>query len=216
MIRVTDLHKRFGGVHAVDGASIEIKTGTITGLIGPNGAGKTTLFNVIAGAFPPTSGKVELDGEDITGLAAHELFGKGLLRTFQIAHEFTSLTVRDNLMMVPPGQPGESLIGAWFKPAEVKASEVALRNKADEVLAFLNLTHIADERAGNLSGGQKKLLELVKRKNNVKVIFNYSVSNIEKREVSSQFITIQKYRMTLKYRVFQKEYFNICQLLIYF
>lgn len=160
MIRVTDLHKRFGGVHAVDGATIEIKTGTITGLIGPNGAGKTTLFNVIAGAFPPTSGKVELDGEDITGLAAHELFGKGLLRTFQIAHEFSSLTVRDNLMMVPPGQPGESLIGAWFKPAEVKASEVALREKADEVLAFLNLTHIADERAGNLSGGQKKLLEL--------------------------------------------------------
>lgn len=160
MIRVTDLHKRFGGVHAVDGASIEIKTGTITGLIGPNGAGKTTLFNVIAGAFPPTSGKVELDGEDITGLAAHELFGKGLLRTFQIAHEFSSLTVRDNLMMVPPGQPGESLIGAWFKPAEVKARETELREKADEVLSFLNLTHIADERAGNLSGGQKKLLEL--------------------------------------------------------
>lgn len=160
MIRVTDLHKRFGGVHAVDGASIEIKTGTITGLIGPNGAGKTTLFNVIAGAFPPTSGKVELDGEDITGLAAHELFGKGLLRTFQIAHEFSSLTVRDNLMMVPPGQPGESLIGAWFKPAEVKARETELREKADEVLSFLNLSHIADERAGNLSGGQKKLLEL--------------------------------------------------------
>ncbi|MGJ8532009.1 MAG: ABC transporter ATP-binding protein [Alphaproteobacteria bacterium] len=160
MIRVTDLHKRFGGVHAVDGASIEIKTGTITGLIGPNGAGKTTLFNVIAGAFPPTSGKVELDGEDITGLAAHDLFGKGLLRTFQIAHEFSSLTVRDNLMMVPPGQPGESLISAWFKPTEVKAREAELRKKADEVLAFLNLTHIADERAGNLSGGQKKLLEL--------------------------------------------------------
>lgn len=160
MIRVTDLHKHFGGVHAVDGASIEIRTGTITGLIGPNGAGKTTLFNVIAGAFPPTSGTVELDGEDITGLAAHELFGKGLLRTFQIAHEFSSLTVRDNLMLVPPGQPGESLIGAWFKPAEVKRRENEIREKADEVLAFLNLTHIADERAGNLSGGQKKLLEL--------------------------------------------------------
>lgn len=160
MIRVTDLHKHFGGVHAVDGASIEIRTGTITGLIGPNGAGKTTLFNVIAGAFHPTSGKVELDGEDITGLAAHELFGKGLLRTFQIAHEFSSLTVRDNLMMVPPDQPGESLIGAWFKPAEVKRKENEIREKADEVLAFLNLTHIADERAGNLSGGQKKLLEL--------------------------------------------------------
>ena len=160
MIRVTDLHKHFGGVHAVDGASVEIGTGTITGLIGPNGAGKTTLFNVIAGAFPPTSGKVELDGEDITGLPAHELFHKGLLRTFQIAHEFSSLSVRDNLMMVPPDQPGESLWGAWFKGSAVRASEKRIRDKADEVLDFLGLTHLVDERAGNLSGGQKKLLEL--------------------------------------------------------
>ncbi|MEO0382334.1 MAG: ABC transporter ATP-binding protein [Pseudomonadota bacterium] len=160
MIRVTDLHKRFGGVHAVDGASIEIKTGTITGLIGPNGAGKTTLFNVIAGAFPPSSGKVELDGEDITGLPAHTLFHKGLLRTFQIAHEFSTLTVRDNLMMVPPGQPGESLISAWFRPSAVRTSEKQISDRVDEVLDFLGLTHLADERAGNLSGGQKKLLEL--------------------------------------------------------
>lgn len=160
MIRVTDLHKRFGGVHAVDGASIEIKTGTITGLIGPNGAGKTTLFNVIAGAFPPTSGKVELDGEDITGLPAHELFHKGLLRTFQIAHEFSTLSVRDNLMMVPPSQPGESLISAWFRPSAVRNSEKEISDRVDEVLDFLSLTHLADERAGNLSGGQKKLLEL--------------------------------------------------------
>ena len=160
MIRVTDLHKHFGGVHAVDGASIEIKTGTITGLIGPNGAGKTTLFNVIAGAFPPTSGKVELDGEDITGLPAHQLFHKGLLRTFQIAHEFSTLSVRDNLMMVPPNQPGESLLGAWFQPSAVRRSEAEIRDKVDDVLEFLNLTHLTEERAGNLSGGQKKLLEL--------------------------------------------------------
>jgi branched-chain amino acid transport system ATP-binding protein len=135
MIRVTDLHKHFGGVHAVDGASIEIKTGTITGLIGPNGAGKTTLFNVIAGAFPPTAGKVELDGEDITGLPAHELFHKGLLRTFQIAHEFSTLTVRDNLMMVPPNQPGESLLGAWFKPTAVRK---ARRKSATRSMMFWN------------------------------------------------------------------------------
>lgn len=160
MIRVTDLHKHFGGVHAVDGASIEIKAGTITGLIGPNGAGKTTLFNVIAGAFPPTSGKVELDGEDITGLPAHQLFHKGLLRTFQIAHEFSSLTVRDNLMMVPADQPGESLLGAWFRPSAVRESEREIAGKVDDVLDFLHLTHLANERAGNLSGGQKKLLEL--------------------------------------------------------
>ncbi|MGD1888924.1 MAG: ABC transporter ATP-binding protein [Cohaesibacteraceae bacterium] len=160
MIRVTDLHKHFGGVHAVDGASIEIKAGTITGLIGPNGAGKTTLFNVIAGAVPPTSGKVELDGEDITGLPAHQLFHKGLLRTFQIAHEFSSLTVRDNLMMVPAEQPGESLLGAWFRPSAVRESEREIAEKVDDVLDFLHLAHLANERAGNLSGGQKKLLEL--------------------------------------------------------
>ncbi|MBT3171657.1 MAG: ATP-binding cassette domain-containing protein, partial [Rhodospirillaceae bacterium] len=95
MIRVENLHKRFGGLRAVDGASLEIAAGSITGLIGPNGAGKTTLFNVIAGAFAPTSGRVYLDGKDITGLPPHELFHKGVLRTFQIAHEFTTLTVTE-------------------------------------------------------------------------------------------------------------------------
>ena len=109
MIRVEDLHMHFGGIRAVDGASIDIAGGSITGLIGPNGAGKSTLFNVIAGLFQPTSGQVWLDGAEITGLPPHELFHKGLLRTFQIAHEFSTLTVRENLMMVPAGQPGEVL-----------------------------------------------------------------------------------------------------------
>ena len=89
MIEVHDLHKHFGGFHAVDGATLTIEKGSITGLIGPNCAGKTTLFNVIAGVLPPTSGRVIMDGEDITGLPPHELFHKGLLRTFQIAHEFS-------------------------------------------------------------------------------------------------------------------------------
>ncbi|MEM8751292.1 MAG: ABC transporter ATP-binding protein [Pseudomonadota bacterium] len=160
MIIVRDLHKHFGGIRAVDGASIEIETGSITGLIGPNGAGKTTLFNVIAGAYEPTSGSVFLDGEDITGLKPHELFAKGLLRTFQIAHEFTTLSVRENLMMVPPNQSGERLIDAWFRPGKVRAEEREVRRKADEVIEFLEISHVADELAGNLSGGQKKLLEL--------------------------------------------------------
>src|SRR5690606_9037787 len=109
MIRVENLHRHFGGFHAVDGASLEIRKGSITGLIGPNGAGKSTLFNVIAGRLPPTSGRVFMDGEEITGLAPHALFHKGLLRTFQIAHEFGSMSVRENLMMVPGDQAGESL-----------------------------------------------------------------------------------------------------------
>ncbi len=160
MIVVEDLHKHFGGFHAVDGASLAIKEGSITGLIGPNGAGKTTLFNVIAGVLKPTSGRVFMAGEEITGLPPHDLFHRGLLRTFQIAHEFSSMTVRENLMMVPGGQSGETLLNAWFAPARIRAEERALAQKADEVLDFLTIDHLADEKAGNLSGGQKKLLEL--------------------------------------------------------
>lgn len=160
MIVVDNLHKRFGGVHAVNGASLAIRPGSITGLIGPNGAGKTTLFNVIAGLYQPTEGKVLLDGEDITGLKPHELFQKGVLRTFQLAHEFKTLTVRDNLMMVPPNQAGESLLNTWFQPSLVRKNEEEVRAKADEVIEFLEIEHVADEFAGNLSGGQKKLLEL--------------------------------------------------------
>jgi len=160
MIVVEDLHKHFGGFHAVDGASLTIRAGTITGLIGPNGAGKTTLFNVIAGRLKPTGGRVTMAGEDITGLAPHELFHKGLLRTFQIAHEFSSMTVRENLMMVPSGQSGERLWNAWFGRGRIAAEERELLHKADEVLDFLTMSHLKDEKAGNLSGGQKKLLEL--------------------------------------------------------
>ena len=159
-IVVDDVHMHFGGIRAVDGASISIETGSITGLIGPNGAGKTTLFNVIAGAYQPTSGHVYLDGEDITGLKPHELFAKGMLRTFQIAHEFSTLSVRENLMMVPGDQPGESLIDTWIRPKKVRDAEERVREKANEVIDFLEISHVADELAGNLSGGQKKLLEL--------------------------------------------------------
>ena len=160
MIKVQNLHKYFGGLHAVDNASLEIKPGSITGLIGPNGAGKTTLFNIIAGVYKPSSGRVFLDDEDITGIPPHDLFKRGLLRTFQIAHEFSSLTVRENLMMVPGNQSGENLIDAWFRPKKVMAEEEEIRTKANEVIDFLQLSHVAEEQAGNLSGGQKKLLEL--------------------------------------------------------
>ncbi len=160
MIKVENLSKHFGGIKAVDNVSLEIRKGSITGLIGPNGAGKTTLFNVIAGAYKPSSGTVTLDGEDITGLEPHELFHKGLLRTFQIAHEFSTLTVRENLMMVPPNQAGENLIDAWLRPSKVREEEERIRAKADDVIAFLEIPQVADELAGNLSGGQKKLLEL--------------------------------------------------------
>jgi branched-chain amino acid transport system ATP-binding protein len=160
MIVAENIEMRFGGFRAVDGATIEIADGSITGLIGPNGAGKSTLFNVIAGVLKPTSGTVRMDGEDITGLPPHELFHKGLLRTFQVAHEFSSMTVRENLMMVPAAQSGEGLMNTWFGRGRIAQEERELAKKADEVLDFLTISHVADEKAGNLSGGQKKLLEL--------------------------------------------------------
>jgi len=160
MITVENVAKSFGGIRAVDGVSLAIEKGSITGLIGPNGAGKTTLFNIIAGVFPPSSGIIYLDGEDVTGLEPHELFHKGLLRTFQIAHEFSTLTVLENLLVVPGDQPGEQLRHSWFNYSRVREVEARNRERALEVVRFLEIDHLKDELAGNLSGGQKKLLEL--------------------------------------------------------
>ena len=160
MLKISDLHMHFGGIKAVNGVSLTIREGTITGLIGPNGAGKTTLFNIIAGSLKPTSGQVFLDGHDITGLPPHELFHKGMLRTFQIAHEFSTLTVRENLMMVPSHQSGEQLANVWLRPLKIYSEEAVIGARADEVIEFLKIKDVASELAGNLSGGQKKLLEL--------------------------------------------------------
>ena len=160
MIRVENLHLHFGGIRAVDGVSVEIEEGSITGLIGPNGAGKTTLFNVIAGVYPPSEGRVFLQEQEITGLKPHQLFHRGVLRTFQIAHEFSSLTVLENLTTVPGGQAGETLVNAWFRRGKVRAQEAEIRDRAWDVVTFLGLERVATERAGALSGGQKKLLEL--------------------------------------------------------
>ena len=160
ILEIKNIHKNFGGLKAVNNTSMNVKKGSITGLIGPNGAGKTTLFNTIAGVFRPSQGEIYLEGEKITGLKPHELFNKGVLRTFQISHEFSTLTVLENLMMVPPHQFGENLIYAWFKNTLVKKQEEEIRVKAVEVIDFLNLKHLTQELAGNLSGGQKKLLEL--------------------------------------------------------
>ncbi|RST85687.1 ABC transporter ATP-binding protein [Aquibium carbonis] len=160
IIDVQDVSKRFGNVLAVDHCSLSVEKGSITGLIGPNGAGKTTLFNMVAGAFPPSSGRILLDGEDVTGLKAHELFGRGLLRTFQIAQDFSNMTAIENLMMVPAGQAGENLFSACFRRGAVLREEAEVRRRAEEVIDVIRLEHVKNERAGNLSGGQKKLLEL--------------------------------------------------------
>ena len=160
IIEVEHVTKRFGGFTAVNDCTLAVERGSVTGLIGPNGAGKSTLFNMVAGNLTPTSGTIRFDGKDVTGLPPHDLFSLGLLRTFQIAHEFSNMTVTENLMMVPDGQKGEGLFSTWLKWSRVSKEEAALRTKAREVLDFINLSHVRNELAGNLSGGQKKLLEL--------------------------------------------------------
>ncbi|MEO9337292.1 ABC transporter ATP-binding protein [Mesorhizobium sp. SB112] len=160
LIEVRNVTKRFGNVVAVNDCSLKVERGTITGLIGPNGAGKTTMFNMVAGAFAPTSGSIWLDGRDVTGMPAHELFEHGLSRTFQIAQEFSHLTALENLMVVTAGKSTESFFDACFRRGRVGMIETATRRKAEEVIKVLRLEHVRNERAGNLSGGQKKLLEL--------------------------------------------------------
>ena len=160
ILQVKNLSKSFGGLKAISNCSLKIKKGSITGIIGPNGSGKTTLFNLISGNLKSSQGKILFNNEDITNVPSYELFSKGVLRTFQIAHEFTNLTVLENLMMVPGGQSGEKLMNALFKPSLVKKEEKNVKEKALQVIDFLNLKHLSNELAGNLSGGQKKLLEL--------------------------------------------------------
>jgi len=160
VLQVNNLVKRFGGLTAVRDCTFKIAGGRITGLIGPNGAGKTTTFNIVAGAMKPDDGTIVFEGGDVTGLPAHVLFHRGIVRTFQIPHEFGQLTTLENLMAVPPGQIGENLLRAWFTPASVAVREAEVRDRAESVLEFLHLDRLRDERAANLSGGQKKLLEL--------------------------------------------------------
>ncbi len=160
MLQISKINKRFGGLKVLNNLSFKIEKGSISGLIGPNGAGKTTLFNVINGSIKPDSGSIQLNNYELIGLQPHELFEIGVLRTFQIPHEFFSLTVLDNLLVVPPNKIGESFFGQWFFEKKIKKVEEINVKKAKDILDILGLSHLEKEYAGNLSGGQKKLLEL--------------------------------------------------------
>ncbi|HEX7003445.1 MAG TPA: ABC transporter ATP-binding protein [Trueperaceae bacterium] len=162
LLSVDEVVKSFGGLRAVNGCTLSVGRGTITGLIGPNGAGKTTLFGLITGFHRPDSGRIHFRGRDITGLAPHRIFRHGLCRTFQIPREHGSMTVLENLMLVPPRQAGERLWNPLVRPGLVAQQEREVREKAREVLEFVTLDHLTHEYAANLSGGQKKLLELAR------------------------------------------------------
>jgi ABC-type branched-subunit amino acid transport system ATPase component len=160
LLEVKGLRRRFGGVMALDGADLSVEQGRITGLIGPNGAGKTTLFNAVTGALRPSEGHVYFAGTDVTGWRPDRLADIGLSRTFQIARGLAQLTVIENLMLYGKHQPGETFCAAVLRTQAARAREEELRVRAIEVARELNLLEVGDNRAVDLSGGQKKLLEL--------------------------------------------------------
>ncbi len=164
LLSVRNLRKTFGGITAVDSVSFEITPGTMTGLIGPNGAGKSTTFDLITGVQNPDSGQVVFDGADVTGARSNDIANQGLVRTFQIARELSEMSVLENVMLAPRDQQGEQLWRSVLPRArsQVIDQETELRERAWEMLEFLELDHLAEEYAGTLSGGQRKLLELAR------------------------------------------------------
>jgi len=162
LLSADDLVKEFGGLRAVDGLSVSVDAGELVGVIGPNGAGKSTMFNCISGVITPDEGAVTYDGTEVTGDPPEELARRGLVRTFQSTRELKTMTVRDNVRLAAPDQPGERTLSALFRTESMQAAERSVRTRADELLATFELDHLADEYSGNLSGGQRKLLELAR------------------------------------------------------
>jgi neutral amino acid transport system ATP-binding protein len=162
LLEVERVVKRFGGIHAVDGASFEVAAGSVTALIGPNGAGKTTLFNVVTGFEPADRGSVRFDGEEVARRSPHGIARRGMVRTFQLTKALAAMPVIDNMLLAAPEQPGERLVNVILRPRAVRAREAEITEQAMELLDVFGLIGHADEYAGTLSGGQRKLLELAR------------------------------------------------------
>jgi branched-chain amino acid transport system ATP-binding protein len=162
MLELSGLSRRFGGARAVDGVSLRLPPGRITGLIGPNGAGKTTLFNLIAGALRPSAGTIRFESRDITHAPPHRRLALGLGRTFQIPRPFAAMTVLENVLLAAQGQRGEQPFANWLAPRAVAAEERRAMARAREIIDFLALSRLAASPAATLSGGQRKLLELAR------------------------------------------------------
>jgi branched-chain amino acid transport system ATP-binding protein/neutral amino acid transport system ATP-binding protein len=160
LLEITGLTRSYYGVHALRGVGMSVQAGRITGLIGPNGAGKTTLFHCISGLVPPDSGSIRFNGQFITGWRPDRVTGAGLVRSFQIARGFPRLTVLENLLLYGPRQPGERVLPALLRSPAARRREAELRERAQVIAQRLNLTRLLHQRAAELSGGQKKLLEI--------------------------------------------------------
>lgn len=162
LLAADEIVKEFGGLRAIDGLSVSIDRGELVGVIGPNGAGKSTLFNCISGVITPDEGVVTYDGTEVTGDPPEVLARRGLVRTFQATRELKTMTVRDNVRLAAPNQPGEQTISALFRTESMQDTEQSVQTRADELLETFELDHLADEYSANLSGGQRKLLELAR------------------------------------------------------
>ena len=162
VLTARDVHRHFEGMRAVDGVSIEVLPGRITGLIGPNGAGKSTFLAVLAGTLPASSGSIVFDGQDITGLPAYKRARRGLVRTFQLPSEFAQLTVLENLLVAAPGNRGESLLGALLGKRYWLPDERRLVARARGLLARFGMSTKESDYAGTLSGGQKRIVEIMR------------------------------------------------------
>jgi len=159
ILKLEGVRKYFGGVRAVDGVSFSVEEGALLGIIGPNGSGKTTLFNVISGVYKPDSGKIYFMGERIDGLEPHEVFKKGIVRSFQNPRLFLGMTVIENLMIPPRGQIGENPVKALFRGLWAR-QERSLAKKALEIIRAHQLTQVRLNWSGEVSGGQMKLIEI--------------------------------------------------------
>jgi branched-chain amino acid transport system ATP-binding protein len=162
MLVADDIHRHFEGMHAVDGVSIDVPRGQITGLIGPNGAGKSTFLAVLAGTLPATSGSIVFDGADITRLPPYTRARRGLVRTFQLPSEFARLTVIENLLVAAPDNRGDSLLGALLGKRYWQADEERLVARARTLLKRFGMTAKESDYAGTMSGGQKRLIEIMR------------------------------------------------------
>jgi len=162
MLVADDIHRHFEGMHAVDGVSIEVPEGQITGLIGPNGAGKSTVLAVLAGTLPASSGTIVFEGRDITRLAAYRRARLGLVRTFQLPSEFARLTVLENLLVAAPRNRGDSLFGALLGKRYWIDDELRLVDEARALLRRFGMSAKESDYAGLMSGGQKRLIEIMR------------------------------------------------------
>ncbi|MFZ4649773.1 MAG: ABC transporter ATP-binding protein [Rubrivivax sp.] len=162
LLRARHLSVRFGGVLAVNDVSFDVRAGEVFTLIGPNGAGKTTVFNLISRIYQPTSGSLEFDGRDITGVPPHEIASLGIARTFQNIELFEHATVLHNLLIGRHRHARTRVIDELFFTARVRAAEIEARRKVEEVIEFLDLQHHRDSMVAGLPYGVRKVVELAR------------------------------------------------------